>query len=74
MNSPDIDRLEARITELEIKAGFADDLIDELNRTVYRQQQRIDELQQELRALRLQIQNLPTGETRTPGEEVPPHY
>ncbi len=42
MDIPDINALEARITELEIKAGFADDLIDELNRSVYRQQQRID--------------------------------
>ncbi|MFA9263122.1 MAG: SlyX family protein, partial [Undibacterium sp.] len=29
--------MESRITELEIKISYAEDMIDELNRTVFRQ-------------------------------------
>ncbi|MGB8301493.1 MAG: SlyX family protein, partial [Azonexus sp.] len=36
--------MESRITELEIKISYAEDLVDELNRTVFRQQQQIDQL------------------------------
>ena len=31
-------RMESRITELEIKISYAEDLVDELNGTVFRQQ------------------------------------
>ena len=65
---------EARITELEVKLGFADDLLDELNKTVYRQQQQIEQLQQEVKALRQQIQLLAPADGRAPADEVPPHY
>ena len=34
--------LEARVAELEVKLGFAEDLIDSLNQTVFRQQERLD--------------------------------
>jgi SlyX protein len=41
-----------RLTALEIKASFAEDLLDELNRVVIRQQQQIDALVRELTELR----------------------
>ena len=44
--------MESRLAEIEAKLSFSEDLLDELNRTVVRQQQQIDQLQQELRALR----------------------
>jgi SlyX protein len=65
--------MEARLTEIEVKLGFTEDLLEELNRTVYRQQQQIDRLQQELRALRLQVSALP-AEQRAASDEIPPHY
>jgi SlyX protein len=66
--------MEARITELEVKLAFAEDLLETLNRTVYRQQEQIDQLQQELRTQRQQLQqSLPT-EQRSLRDEVPPHY
>ena len=34
--------MEERLLELEIKLSLNDDLLDELNRQVYRQQQQID--------------------------------
>lgn len=65
---------EARITELEVKLSFVDDLLETLNRTVYRQQQEIEQLRQELRVLRQQLQaSIPT-EPRSLRDEIPPHY
>ncbi len=65
---------EARITELEVKLSFADDLLEALNRTVYRQQQEIDQLRQELRAIRQQVQASLTAEPRNLQDDIPPHY
>ena len=66
--------IEARITELEVKLCFADDLLDALNRTVYRQQQEIDQLRQELRAMRQQVQASLPAEPRNLQDDIPPHY
>ncbi len=66
--------MESRITELEIKISYAEDLIDELNRTVFRQQQQIDLLAVEIRALRDQVRNAPQAEQLSLRDELPPHY
>lgn len=63
-----------RVTELEIKLGFAEDLIDTLNRTVFRQQEQIDLLQLQLTALHRRMKESDTQESRDPSEEIPPHY
>lgn len=66
--------MESRLSEIEIKLSFTEDLVEELNRTVARQQQQLAELEQQVRDLRLQLQrNLP-AETETSGHEIPPHY
>lgn len=65
---------DARLVELEVKVSYAEDLIEALNDTVYRQQQQIDALVRELRALRGQVAALQPGDPRSPAEEVPPHY
>lgn len=69
MNSTD-----TRITDLEIKISYAEDLIDELNRIVFRQQQQIDLLVGEIKALREQIGNAAPAEARNLRDEIPPHY
>ena len=66
--------IESRLAEIEAKLTFAEDLLEELNRTVYRQQQQIDRLQQELRALRETLDTAGPAEPIPPGDEVPPHY
>ena len=68
------ERIQQRLTELEIKASYNDDLLDELNRTIYRQQQQIDLLLTEIRELRDQIQNAARPEFRSLRDEIPPHY
>lgn len=66
--------MESRLTELEIKISYTEDLVDELNRTVFRQQQQIDLLIAEFRALRDQVQNAAPLEQRSLRDEIPPHY
>ena len=66
--------MENRIAELEVKLAFAEDLLDTLNQTVFRQQERIERLEREARQLReLVLQALPT-EQRSLRDEIPPHY
>jgi SlyX protein len=66
--------MEARINELEAKLVFAEDLLEELNHTVFRQQQQIDLLQRQMRELREQIAASAPGEARSLRDEIPPHY
>ncbi len=67
--------MESRLTELEIKISYTEDLVDELNRTVYRQQQQIDLLIAQIRALREQVQTAqPDGHQHSLRDEIPPHY
>ena len=64
-----------RLTELEIKISLTEHLVEELNGTVYRQQQQIDALQVQLRFLYGQMQsNVEPAEPRNLREEIPPHY
>ena len=59
MSDTALEALEARVMELEVKASYTDDLLEQLNMTIYRQQKQIDVLVDELRELR---------------DEIPPHY
>lgn len=65
--------MEKRLTEIEVKLGFTEDFLEELNRTIYRQQQQIDQLQQELRALRRQMSAI-APDAQNMRDEIPPHY
>jgi SlyX protein len=66
--------METRITELEVKLAFAEDLLETLNQTVFRQQEQIDRLQHEVRALRQQMLQAQPTEERSLRDEIPPHY
>lgn len=68
--------MENRINHLESKLCIAEDLLDELNRTVWRQQEQLDHLQAQIRVLYQQMQNSSAGpaEKRDLQEEIPPHY
>ncbi len=72
MDSPDT--LDRRLTELEIKASYTDDLLDQLNLTVYRQQQQIDRLLLEILHLRQQMPESGDSAQRSLRDEIPPHY
>jgi SlyX protein len=66
--------MEKRIAELEVKLSFTEDLVEELNKTVFRQQQQIEQLQKDVVAMREQIRLSIPAEKRDPRDEVPPHY
>ena len=69
------DASDVRLAEIEAKLTLAEDLLETLNRTVYRQQQHIDRLEHELRALRDQVEAAASeNEPGMAADEVPPHY
>ena len=69
------DEFEPRLIELEIKASFAEDLVDHLNRAVARQQDQIDRLLREVAELRQQQGPIDSpGAARNLRDELPPHY
>lgn len=67
----DIDK---RLTELEIKASYAEDLLDQLNLVIVRQQQQIERLQRELAETRRQMPEGGAATFRSLRDELPPHY
>ena len=69
-----LDVTDHRLTELEIKASFNEDLLDQLNQVVIRQQQQIDALVREVERLRQQIPDLGNGGSSQAGDDLPPHY
>ena len=69
----DLARLEARITELEMKVSFGEELADRLNEVIVRQQAQIDRLAQAVGQLR-QDAAAQVAPFRSLREELPPHY
>lgn len=66
--------MESRLTDLEIKVAFQEDLIETLNLAVARQQQQIDLLQAQFRALYQQVRaSAPMAAESDPQHEIPPH-
>jgi len=66
--------IEQRLTDLEIKTGLADDMLDQLNQTIFRQQQMIDALAREVNTLRQQLPQDRNSGLQNLREELPPHY
>lgn len=67
-------RINQRLTDLEIKASFTEDLFDQLDQVVVRQQQQIDLLIAEITRLRQQPAENAGGQARNLRDELPPHY
>jgi SlyX protein len=76
MGMEDAEDLVRRLTELEIKASFAEDLLEQLNQAVHRQQSQIERLAQQLGQLRQQVTDADDakGSLRSARDELPPHY
>ena len=68
------ERAQERLTELEIKASYVEDTLDQLNMTIYRQQQQIDALILQVTQLRQQAPDVGSGGARNLRDELPPHY
>jgi SlyX protein len=66
---------EDRIAEIEAKLTLAEDLLETLNTTVYRQQQHIERLERDLSAMRDQVEAMSAaGSPTVLRDEIPPHY
>jgi SlyX protein len=63
-----------RLTALEIKASWAEDLLDTLNALVAEQQAQIAQLRRELAALRERSAADEAAPARNLRDELPPHY
>ena len=66
--------IEERLTQLEVKASFAEDLLDKLDQIIIRQQDQIDRLEREVQWLRQQTPQEDTASPRNLRDELPPHY
>jgi len=64
----------SRIDEIEVKLAFIDDLVDTLNRAVFRQQAQIDQLAQAVAGLRQQLRAAAPAASIDARDEIPPHY
>lgn len=71
-NTPTTDQ---RLTDLEIKASFTEDLLDKLDSVIVRQQQQIDALIREIADLKQQAP-VDGGVTtaRSLRDDLPPHF
>ena len=65
---------DARITELEIKASYTEDLLDQLDKVIVRQQLQIDLLISEIANLRQSSTDGGLGAARNLRDELPPHF
>lgn len=66
--------IEDRLVDLEVKAAYAEDQIDQLSDQIYRQQQQIDLLLGELRLMRERLPEVGTTAPRNLRDDIPPHY
>lgn len=67
-------RVDARLNALEIKASFTEDLVEQLNQIIIRQQQDLDALARQMGQLRDQLPEPGAGQPRSARDELPPHY
>ena len=65
---------ESRLTALEEKASYHEDLLDKLDQVIIRQQDQIDQLVRELVHLRNQAPETGSAGRSSPRDELPPHY
>jgi SlyX protein len=67
--------IEERLENIETKITFQEDQIEELNKTVYQQQQKIERLEAICEALARQMRSLAeAGNEGKAANERPPHY
>ena len=67
--------IEERLVNIETKITFQEDLIEELNKTVYQQQQKLVRLEAICESLAKHIQSLAeAGNEGKAANERPPHY
>ncbi|MFM8769643.1 MAG: SlyX family protein [Rubrivivax sp.] len=74
MSPGDAQALEGRVTRLEEKSAFSEDLLEQLNEVIVRQQGQIDLLVREVTRLKQQAASSEAPGVRSLRDELPPHY
>ena len=72
MTNPDT--TDQRLTDLEIKATYTEDLLEQLDLIIARQQQQIDLLQREVAELRQPAADGTQTPERSLRDDLPPHF
>lgn len=71
----DTSQTDQRLTALEIKASFTEDLLDQLDKVIVRQQQQIDALVREVAELKAgPVRDGDVTVGRSLRDELPPHF
>ena len=67
---------EERLVNIETKIAFQEDLIEELNKTIYQQQNKLERIEATCEALARHIASLSeaVNENKPMASERPPHY
>ncbi len=73
-SSPDHNDTDQRLTDLEIKASFTEDLLEQLDKVVIRQQQQIDLLTREIAELRQPVADGSVTTAHSVRDDLPPHF
>lgn len=66
--------IEQRLTDLEIKATFTEELLEQLDQVIVRQQQQIDALLREVTELRQPSTDGGIQPARSLHDDLPPHF
>ena len=66
--------LDHRLTNLEVKATYTEDLLEQLEQVVIRQQQQIENLGRQLTALQQASTQAGPGVPLSLRDELPPHF
>jgi SlyX protein len=63
-----------RLTNLEIKASYSEDLVEQLNQIIIRQQTQIDALIREVMQLKDRVPETSSSQGRNLRDDLPPHF
>lgn len=64
-----------QLINIETKLAYQEDLVQELNKTIYSQQLKLERLEEALKSLALRYNSLAEqGDSEYPINERPPHY
>lgn len=63
-----------RLTNLEIKASYSEDLVEQLNQIIIRQQTQIDALIHEVMQLKDRVPETSSNQGRNLRDDLPPHF
>lgn len=71
---PHDQQIDDRLTNLEIKASYTEDLLEQLNQVIIRQQSHIDALVREVMLLKDQTPEPGNSPARNLRDDLPPHF